>query len=218
MLHKLGFVVLRKTFTMDPASVNNIYSAAYEPIFNGISEDGTLTYDKKRLQTKTTRAKWRTVFIKALEDFCIRTASWRVLRPGLAATPFTSGLGALIELREVGVHLVRDHGLVEGAAIGDQPLVDQAVELEHGATRATVGELAELARRRARGSGRSGRSRSFRRRLRASWRGSWVLSPRGRLAESARRRCSRCSAGRMSQASPRWTARSKARCGSSSRC
>lgn len=69
MLHKLGFVVLRKTFTMDPESVNNIHSAVYEPIFNGTSEDGTLTYDKKRLQTKTTRGKWRTVFIKALEDY-----------------------------------------------------------------------------------------------------------------------------------------------------
>ena len=69
ILHEIGSVVLRNTFTLDPAHIEDIYLAKYEPIFNGKSEDGTLTYDKKRLQTKGTKAKWRTAFIELIKDY-----------------------------------------------------------------------------------------------------------------------------------------------------
>ncbi len=65
-LHASGFVVFRKAFEVDNSTLTEVYETRFNAIFNGVAENGELTYDGKRLQGT---GEWRQKIKRQLNRF-----------------------------------------------------------------------------------------------------------------------------------------------------
>ncbi len=65
-LHADGFIVFRNAFDIDDNTRSEVDDTIFKPIFNGVAENGELTYDGKRLQGT---GEWRQKIKRQLNRF-----------------------------------------------------------------------------------------------------------------------------------------------------
>lgn len=65
-LHTRGFVVFRNAFEVDNSTLTEVYETRFNAIFNGVAQNGELTYDGKRLQGT---GEWRNKLKRQLNRF-----------------------------------------------------------------------------------------------------------------------------------------------------